>query len=145
MLELCQSAANRPLNNDELATLNENNGGLDRTLGLRYTEVSASSVRAELTVSTDHLQPFGLVNGGVLCSLAESAGSLLGIVLAGCTPVSGVNNSTDFIKAVKAGIITVIATPLHNGSTSQLISVECYQRDQLVARSTLRTIRLHTS
>ncbi|WP_151528818.1 MULTISPECIES: PaaI family thioesterase [Corynebacterium] len=140
--ELLNTAITRPLTDAELSELNEINTGLDTTLGVNYTVVSRKQVRAQISVAEGHLQPFGLVNGGVFCSLAESTGSLLAMILADGQPVAGVNNTTDMISSVKAGVVTVIAAPLHNGATTQLISVECFQRDRLVARTTLRTIRL---
>ncbi|WKD61144.1 Putative esterase [Corynebacterium ciconiae DSM 44920] len=139
---LLNTATTRPLTDAELTEFNETSTGLDATLGVKYTVISRKQVRAQISVAEGHLQPFGFVNGGVFCSLAESTGSLLGMILANGQHVAGVNNSTDFISSVKAGVVTVIAAPLHNGKTTQLISVECFQRDQLVARTTLRTIRL---
>lgn len=124
----------------ELAYINENLSGLDATLGLRYTGVGPDAVRSELHVTAAHLQPAGLVNGGVYASMAESAGSLGGMVLAPTHTVVGINNSTDFLKSVRAGVIVCEARPIHAGRRTQLWQILMTHRDDVVARSTLRTM-----
>ena len=50
--------------------------GLDALLGVSYEEVTASRVVLKLPVEPKILQPFGIVHGGVHCSLVESAASI---------------------------------------------------------------------
>lgn len=87
------------------------------------------------------LQPWGLVNGGVFSSIAESVGSLAGVVLAG-EVVVGVNNNTDFIKSVTRGTIEARATPIQAGRRSQIWNIELQHEGKLVALSKLRTMTL---
>ena len=134
-----QLAAQRPLQQEELIALNNLPAGLEATLGLRYTKVSFDEVRSQLRVTSAHLQPWGLVNGGVLAAVAESTGSLAGVVAAG-QPVVGVNNNCDFIRGVRSGFIEAIATPIQLGRTTQVWEINMFNEDKLVARSTLRTI-----
>src|SRR5699024_8439455 len=94
--------------------------------------------RAEVTVNPAQLQPWGLVNGGVFSSIAESVGSLAGVVQAGAVVV-GVNNNTDFLKSVRNGVIEARATPIHAGRRSQVWNVALLHDGQLVALSKLRT------
>lgn len=131
----------RALDAPMLELLNSRNTGLDAHLGVRYTQVADGRVRAELEVGDHLLQPAGLVNGGVLCSLAESVGSLAGVVAAGA-PVVGVNNSTDFIEGVREGVIVAKATPVQLGGRTQLWEILMTNQGRLVARSTLRTMVL---
>lgn len=127
------------LNATDLANINDELQGLDATLGIRYTHVASGKVTAELPVAQHLLQPVGLVNGGVYCALAESVGSLAGMVMAG-GPVVGVNNNTDFISSVRAGVISAEATPLQTGRRTQLWQILMTHRGELVARTTLRTM-----
>ncbi|RNE49720.1 PaaI family thioesterase [Corynebacterium alimapuense] len=122
-----------------LTAVNDSLGGLDSTLGIRYTHIGPSSVMAEITVTEQHLQPAGLVNGGLYCALAESVGSLAGMVAA-ASPVVGVNNNTDFISSVSSGVITAEATPIQLGRRTQLWQILMTHQDKVVARSTLRTM-----
>ncbi|MFI5503763.1 PaaI family thioesterase [Corynebacterium kutscheri] len=124
----------------ELAKINELNDGFSASLGLRFVEIDHENCRAELHVDKSHLQVSGVVNGGVYCAIAESVGSVMGVVAAQGKLVAGVNNNTDFIKPVSAGVISAHAQMIRNGHNTQLINVEMFHRDQLVARTTLRTM-----
>lgn len=139
LLDLLSAAAQNPLDQATLAELNESITGLDQALGIRYTHVAAGLVRTVLHVNAQHLQVAGLVNGGVYASIAESTGSVAGMVAAQ-KPVVGVNNSTDFISSVRAGVIEAEATPIQVGRRTQLWQIEIRHREKLVARSTLRTM-----
>src|SRR5690625_3423398 len=132
LAELLKLAHERPLDTEELALLNENAVGFDATLGLRYTHIARGEVRAEVTVNPALLQPWGLVNGGVFSSIAESVGSLAGVVQAG-EVVVGVHNNTDFIKSVIQGIIEVRATTIQAGRRSLIWNIELYHEGKLVA------------
>lgn len=135
------SGTGRALDDAQLAQLNERNVGLDAHLGIRYTQIADGRVRARLEVGAQHKQPVGLVNGGVFCALAESVGSLAGVVAAGA-PVVGVNNDTDFLDSVRDGVIEAKATPIQLGRRTQLWEILMTNEGRLVARSTLRTMVL---
>ncbi|WP_293951755.1 PaaI family thioesterase [uncultured Corynebacterium sp.] len=142
ILSLAKIAVERPLSTEELGMLNNGNFGLDRTLGLRYVDVGPDKVVSELRVTAKHLQPAGLVNGGVYCAIAESTASTAGIIFGRGKPVVGVNNNTDFIAAVKDGIIRAEATSIQRGGRTQVWQVLCTHNGELVARTTLRTMIL---
>ncbi|MDY3128347.1 MAG: PaaI family thioesterase [Corynebacterium sp.] len=136
---LIETAQQRPLTSDELAEMNNAQQGFGATIGLRYTRVTRGEVRAMVRVSPSLFQPWGLVNGGVYCAIAESIGSIAGVIVAGA-PVVGVNNNTDFIRPVSAGIIEAVATPLQTGRRTQLWVVEMSHNGETVARTSLRTM-----
>ena len=142
VLSLAKIAVERALTPEELEMLNNGNFGLDRTLGLRYVEVGPEKVVSELRVTAKHLQPAGLVNGGVYCAIAESTASTAGIIAGRGRPVVGVNNNTDFISAVKDGIVRAEATAIQRGGRTQVWQVLCTHKGELVARTTLRTMVL---
>lgn len=135
-------ANRRPLNDQELEQLNAHVPGLDATLGIRYSAVSNGEVRAYLRVNGSHMQPWGMVNGGVYCSLAESVGSLAGVIAAG-RPAVGVNNDTNFIKGVTSGVIEAVGTPIHLGGSQHLWNIDMFNNGALVARSQLRLYLLN--
>lgn len=142
LLELLGGAAEGDLSSAHLTTLNEQLGGLEQALGISYTGVGPAGATAELEVGEQHLQPAGLVHGGVLTSLGESVGSLAGLAAAGGRAVVGVNNSTDFISPVRAGVITAQAEAVQLGGRTQLWQVSMTHEGKLVARTTLRTMVL---
>ena len=64
----------------------------------------------------------------------------MGIVAARGTLVLGINNNTDFIAPVGAGVISAQAKIIQAGRRTQLIQIEMSHRDHLAARATLRTM-----
>ena len=52
--------------------------GFDQLIGLDITSAGADEVRATLVVTPELLQPYGLLHGGVLCSIVETLGSVGG-------------------------------------------------------------------
>lgn len=93
-------------------------------IGLRYTELSADRVRGEWVVKPHLYQPAGIQNGGVYCTVIETLASMAGGIWFGDQGmVVGVNNNTDFLRAVREGTLTGEATPVHRGRLQQLWQV----------------------
>ena len=93
-------------------------------------------------VVPDHHTPWGVVHGGVYCSIVESAASIgasAAVAPHGKFSV-GVNNNTDFIRAMTAGRIDVVAEPVQQGRTQQLWQVLITRAEdgKLVARGQVR-------
>jgi 1,4-dihydroxy-2-naphthoyl-CoA hydrolase len=114
----------------------------DKELGLTFTEISPDRTRAHLDVAPKLLQPMGIVHGGVYCSMVESLASVAAhawITANGGGSVVGVNNNTDFLRAISSGIVYGTATPLHRGRRQQLWQVAIVDaNDRLVARGQVR-------
>jgi 1,4-dihydroxy-2-naphthoyl-CoA hydrolase len=114
----------------------------DTEIGLNYTEVTPDGARAELTVKDTLLQPMGIVHGGVWCSVVESMASVSAytwLSANGGGHVVGVNNSTDFLRAVTEGTVYGVSEPVHRGRRQQLWQVSIRDdRDRLVARGQVR-------
>jgi uncharacterized protein (TIGR00369 family) len=113
-------------------------------LGLDFTEVSGDRVVATWTAEEKHHQPYGIVHGGVHAGVVETLGSVGSVAWLGdgrkCV---GVNNSTDFYRAVREGQMTSTATPIHQGRSQQVWVVETHDdQGRLVARGQLRVQNL---
>jgi uncharacterized protein (TIGR00369 family) len=119
-------------------------GRFVESLGLRITEVSGDKVVAEWTATEDHLQPYGIVHGGVYCTVVETLGSYGSAAWYGDRgKVVGVTNSTDFYRAVSGGEMVSVAVPVHQGRSQQVWVVETHDTDgRLVARGQLRVQHL---
>lgn len=115
-------------------------GGFNETLGLSFEEVTPDRVVVGLDVSPALLQPYGIVHGGVWCSVVETAASVGAAQWYGERGrVVGVANHTNFVRAIGEGRVTGVATPVHWGRTQQLWLVEIRDRDdRLVARGEVR-------
>lgn len=118
--------------------------GFDALLGLTITAASEDEVTATFEVRPQLLQPYGLLHGGVLCSVVETVGSVAGATWFGDRgQVVGTSNHTNFLRAVREGVLTAVATPIHRGRTQQLWSVDIRdEQSRLVAKGELRVANL---
>lgn len=92
-----------------------------------------------MPVTSDHHQPFGLLHGGVSVVLAETAASIGGHLAApeGATAV-GIEVNANHVRPVREGRVTVTATPLHTGRTTQVWEVKIQnEEERLVCASRL--------
>lgn len=111
--------------------------------GIELTEASSASCAGTILINENHHQPYGVVHGGVYCTLVETLASTGGALwaiengMAGCV---GVSNQTDFIRATGEGVLIGSATPIHRGRTQQLWQVTVIREEdgELVARGQVR-------
>lgn len=117
----------------------------DELLGLEFLEASAEKVVATLEVQDKHKQPYGLVHGGVYCSMAETVASFGAVLALGeqARGSVGQSNHTDFLRGTREGTLTATATPLHVGRSVQLWNVDITDADgALAAQSKVRMFNL---
>ena len=122
--------------------------GFDALMGLELTSVTGDEVRGRLPVTKDLLQPYGLLHGGVLCSVVETLGSAGGATwFADRGRVVGTSNHTDLLRSAREGdVLQAVATPVHRGRTQQLWTVDVRDgSDRLIARGQLRVANLPAS
>lgn len=100
--------------------------GFVHHLGLVLDLVTPTRVEAHLDIGDHHLQPYGIVHGGVHATIVEtlaSTGAAANVASTG-KGVVGVANQTDFLRAMRSGHLEAVATPIHPGRTQQLWQVE---------------------
>jgi len=114
--------------------------GFGKYLGFTIDHASGDVVRGSISVSPEHHQGLGIVHGGVYCAVVEHAASVAAATWFGDRGgVVGVSNSTNFIRAVRSGLLSVEATPLQRGRTQQLWQVFITdEQDRLVAKGEVR-------
>jgi len=102
--------------------INANLGGWNTAMGLKFTRVSSDECVGELAIGPQHLQPYGIVHGGVHTGIIEAACSTGAAVVAMARgqAVVGLENSTSFITAVRDGTLHVTATPVTRGRRTQV-------------------------
>lgn len=115
----------------------------DSWLGLEYDDVSGDRVAAHLDLEPRHCQPYGIVHGGVYCSIVETLASVGAATWAmdqGMVGVVGVHNATDFLRSARDGRIEGEGLPLHRGRTQQLwvVEVRVAGTDRTLARGQVR-------
>jgi uncharacterized protein (TIGR00369 family) len=116
-------------------------------LGLELTSVGPDQVLARWTARPELHQPYGIVHGGAHCGVVETLASIGAATWLGDRgKVVGVNNSTDFYRAVEEGPLSSSAAPLHRGRSQQVWVVETRDsEDRLVARGQVRLQNLYPS
>ena len=108
-------------------------------LGVQFEEVTGDRVVATWTANESLHQPFGIVHGGAHCGVVETLASIGASVWLGDKGKVGVNNSTDFYRAVSEGELTSTATPIHRGRSQQVWVVETVDADgRMVSRGQVR-------
>jgi uncharacterized protein (TIGR00369 family) len=114
--------------------------GLNKTLGFSLDEATPDRVVMSWTVGEQHLQPYGIVHGGVYCSAVEASASIGAALWFGERgQVVGAANHTNFLRAVREGRLVATATPIHRGRSQQLWLVEVTDSDdRTVARGEVR-------
>lgn len=110
---------------------------LAATLGIRTDHSSVERVVLSLDWAPGLCTANGILHGGVIMALADSAGGVCAMLNlpAGSTGTATIESKTNFLGAVRGGTVTATSTPLHRGGTT--IVVETSVRDsagKLVAK-----------
>jgi 1,4-dihydroxy-2-naphthoyl-CoA hydrolase len=117
-------------------------GGFDGEIGLEFLELTPDGGTARLEITDKLLQPWGIVHGGVYCAVIESLASVSGQVWLsenGEGHVVGVNNNTDFLRAISTGTVTAVSVPIHRGRRQQLWLITITDdKERVVARGQVR-------
>ena len=123
--------------------------GWEAAMAIEYDELTPARVRAHVDIDERHHQPFGIVHGGVHSSVVETLGSIGGqawvMVRDETAYVVGVNNNTDFFRAVSEGAMTSVGIPLHQGRLQQLWLIETHSDadGRLISRGQVRLQNLY--
>jgi len=110
----------RPFTLEELEGLSR--GSMSEHLGVRFTEVGPDFLRATMPVDQRTRQPYGLLHGGASVALAETLGSMAAALCVdlGRHHCVGQEINANHLRAVRKGLVTGTARPVHVGSRSQV-------------------------
>jgi uncharacterized protein (TIGR00369 family) len=100
--------------------------GFESTIGLQIVDASATKVVGEIEVAEHHLQPYGMVHGGVFCAMIETLASYGAAIWAneqGWFGAVGLSNTTDFLRATREGTLRAEAGAVHQGRSQQIWQV----------------------
>src|SRR5215472_4553269 len=109
-----------------------------RHLGLTLDEASAERVVARLEWAPQLCTTAGILHGGVLMSLADTAGALvtfLGLPDGGTTAT--ITSTSQMFRPVPGGAVRAVAIALHRGRTTVTAHTSLYDsQERLVALTT---------
>jgi uncharacterized protein (TIGR00369 family) len=109
------------------------------TMGIRADVYAVDQVVLSMDWSPSLCTANGILHGGVVMALADSAGAACAVLNLpeGATGTTTIESKTNFLGAVKRGSVSATSTVLHRGGTT--IVVETVVRDdagKLVAKVT---------
>jgi 1,4-dihydroxy-2-naphthoyl-CoA hydrolase len=112
---------------------------LNAKVGMKLLEVTPERVVGTIPVE-GNLQPYGLLHGGANAVLAEALGSTVAALNAGADRAAmGLELSCTHHRAVRSGLVTGVATPLHVGRgtiTTEIVLTDDQGRRTCTARLT---------
>jgi uncharacterized protein (TIGR00369 family) len=95
------------------------------TLGIEFVESGKERVVARMPVGPKVHQPFGLLHGGASVALAETVASTGAWM--NCDQarerVVGIEINANHLRALRDGVVTAVATPVHVGRRTQVWQV----------------------
>jgi 1,4-dihydroxy-2-naphthoyl-CoA hydrolase len=124
-----------------LDRLNAMSGGtMGEHLGIRFSEIGDNYLKATMPVDARTRQPYGLLHGGASVALAETLGSVASSLVLDTSLFLcvGLEINANHIRAVKQGIVTGTAAPLHLGSSTHVWEIKIHdEKNKLVCVSRL--------
>ena len=108
------------------------------TLGIEVLEASPEEVRARMEWAPERCTAAGVLHGGALMALADSAGGYCAFLNLPTDHVTTtIESKTNLLRAVREGSVTATSRPLHAGRTVVVVETELRDdRDRLVAKTT---------
>jgi uncharacterized protein (TIGR00369 family) len=107
-------------------------------IGAETLSASAAEVHARLTWDPDRCTGGGLLHGGALMSLADSAAALCAFLnLPDGSTTTTIESKTNFLRGVREGHVDALARPLQVGRTVIVVETELTDATgRLVAKTT---------
>ena len=107
-------------------------------LGLTVAEAGPDKVIARLAWAPHLCTSGGVMHGGVLMSLADSAGALVTFLgLPEGATTATITSTSQLFRPVSGGSVRAVALPLHRGRTTVTAQSSLYDSaDRLVAQTT---------
>ncbi|HVX33268.1 MAG TPA: PaaI family thioesterase [Solirubrobacterales bacterium] len=108
------------------------------TLGIELLEAGPGQVVARMGWAPERCTVGGVMHGGALMSLADTAGAICAFLdlPEGAVGTATIESKTNLLRAVREGSVTARSRPLHHGSTLAVIETELRDdRERLVAKT----------
>lgn len=112
---------------------------LAQTLGMRAAGLTPAAVTLELDWAPELCTSGGVLHGGALMALADSAGAVCAFLNLpdGSNGTSTIESKTNFLGAVTRGTVTASSSPLHVGRSTIVVETSIHDSDdRLVAKIT---------
>jgi 1,4-dihydroxy-2-naphthoyl-CoA hydrolase len=95
------------------------------TLGIELVSAEVDEVRGRLAWAAERCTAAGVMHGGALMSLADTLGGVCAFLnLPPGATTATIESKTNFFRAVREGVVTGIARPLHTGRSFIVVQTE---------------------
>ncbi|HEY3727681.1 MAG TPA: PaaI family thioesterase [Solirubrobacteraceae bacterium] len=108
-------------------------------LGIELLEATPEVVRARLPWAPERCTAGGILHGGATMALADNCGGLCAFLNLpdGARGTATIESKTNFMRAVRDGVLTAATRPLHKGRTLIVLETELRDdRGELAAKVT---------
>lgn len=115
-------------------------GSMAEHLGMCFSEIGDSYLKATMPVDHRTKQPYGLLHGGASVALAETLGSVASalVIDPSASLCVGLEINANHIRSVKEGFVTGTATPIHLGSSTHVWEIKIHdEKGKLICISRL--------
>lgn len=105
-----------------------------RQLGMTLAQAGPDRVVAELEWTPDLCTSTGVMHGGALMSLADSAGAIVAVLnLTEGQTTATLTSTTQFFRPVTSGTARAVAVPLNKGRTTITVQTSIYNAEGKLA------------
>ena len=96
------------------------------TLGMRVLRMEPAGIEMEMDWTPERCTTNGLLHGGALMALADSAGGACAFtnLPEGATGTSTIESKTNFFAAVRSGHVEGVSHPLHVGRRTIVVQTD---------------------
>jgi 1,4-dihydroxy-2-naphthoyl-CoA hydrolase len=118
--------------------------GFAGEIGVEWLDLDPDRASARIKVEPRHLQPYGIVHGGVYASLAESlcSASTYRATRDDGLVAMGQSNDTTFLRPISDGYVNATARTRHRGRTTWIWDVEVSDDEGRVCALSRMTIAI---
>ena len=130
--------------------INKINKNMENTmtshLGIIITEISKDTLEGTMPVTSNIMQPYGIVHGGASVTLAETLGSLASnLCIDQKSNTVGLEINANHIRAIKGGIIKGVTKPIHIGRSTHVWEVMLFNDEKVTCISRLTMAILNSA
>lgn len=111
-----------------------------RGLGLELAGAEPGAVRGTLPWAPERCTAGDVLHGGALMAFADSLGGICAFLnLPAGASTSTIESKTNFFRAVREGVVTGSASPVHVGRSTIVVQTECRDDRERLVSLTLQT------
>ncbi len=116
-------------------------------IGIKIVEVGPDYLKGTMPVDHRTVQSYGILHGGASVVLAETLGSYGSVLVVDFPKYKcfGLDINSNHIRAVREGIVTGVAKPIHLGRTTHVWEIKIYNEAEKLVNISRLTMAVRKS